>query len=280
MSAPPGWRELAPGVLVLRLEPFRLNVGLVLGREMALLVDTGPSLEDGRALVSRSLELAPLPLGALNTHAHFDHCLGNGALDPGHIWAHRRCAEHQRWDGEEDRREACVLVRAIDAALERRIAASPVVVPDCTLEDEAVLDLGGRLVTLTHPGRGHTDHDVVAWVHDSRVLFAGDLVEEGAPPSFEDSFPLEWPGALGELLTRDPLRIVPGHGADVDAAFVRRQMEELGRLADLCRSGLRQGRGSWELLREAPFPAEAARVAIRRAYSQMREQEGGTWMEG
>jgi hypothetical protein len=106
---------------------------------------------------------------------------------------------------------------------------APLDLPDHLVDDAAVLDVGGRPVTLRHLGRGHTDADLVVAVDD--VLFAGDLVEEGAPPAMEDAFPLEWPATMTALheLVRGP--VVPGHGAVVDAAFVAAQRDELAQLA-------------------------------------------------
>ncbi len=71
--------------------------------------------------------------------------------------------------------------------------------PTHTVRTEAVLDVGGRQVVLRHPGRGHTDADLVVRVPDADLLVAGDLVEQAGPPAFEDSYPLQWPDALAEL---------------------------------------------------------------------------------
>jgi hypothetical protein len=69
------------------------------------------------------------------------------------------------------------------------------VVPNAIVKDQLVLvDLGGQSVTLFYLGRGHTDGDLL--VGASTTLYAGDLVEEGAHPSFEDSRPENWDGAL------------------------------------------------------------------------------------
>jgi glyoxylase-like metal-dependent hydrolase (beta-lactamase superfamily II) len=86
-------------------------------------------------------------------------------------------------------------------------------------------------------------------------VFAGDLVEEGAPPAFEDAFPVDWPTTLGRLhaLARGP--VVPGHGAVVDAAYVGAQREEL--LAVL--AALRAGRPE-----DGPYDAATLRVASSR----------------
>ena len=95
------------------------------------------------------------------------------------------------------------------------------------------LDLGGRTVALQHPGRGHTDHDVVVHVPDAAVVFAGDLVEQGAPPDLGDAVVAEWPATLDALLALQPAVVVPGHGDPVDPAFVAAQRAELAEVAAL-----------------------------------------------
>jgi len=88
------------------------------------------------------------------------------------------------------------------------------------------LDLGGRVVELRHLGPGHTPGDVVVRVPDAGVLFAGDLVEQGAPPAVgPDADVASWVGVLGRLGTADV--VVPGHGDPVDRAFVEAQRAEL-----------------------------------------------------
>src|SRR5699024_8965055 len=94
-----------------------------------------------------------------------------------------------------------------------------------------------------HPGLAHTDHDLVVHVPDADVLIAGDLVEQGGDPQFEDSFPGSWPAALDRLLTGDggpsgvigpDTMVVPGHGEPVDRRFVEHQRELIAALADRC----------------------------------------------
>jgi len=279
MTAADTWQELAPGIFVLTWQPYRLNVGLIVGQERALLIDTGASIDAGRAISKLATGMTELPLGAMNSHAHFDHCFGNGAFDPAVIWSHRLCAEHLRWDGEAQQRDVITQLRASNPELAQQVANSPIVSPGCLLDDEVELDLGERFVTLLHPGRGHTDNDIVAWIAEERVLFAGDLVEEGAPPSFEDSFPLEWPDSLTALLALDPDKIVPGHGAVVDSAFGRQQHGDLQQLADLSRKGFRNSRRPAEFDGETAFPGRPGQTAIRRAYSQLTAARTGAWVE-
>lgn len=278
MAPARGWQELAGGLFTMPLDPFRANVGLVLGQERALLVDTGASLTEGQELVQLAKQVAPdLPLAAVNTHNHFDHCFGNGALEAEAIWSQRLCAEHLRWEGPVEKRAVVARLRETDPRLAHQVAASPIVQAGCLFDDRVELDLGERVVTLIHPGRGHTDNDGAVWVEDARILFAGDLLEEGEPPSFEDSFPLDWPDTLGALLELGPEKIVPGHGAVVDAAFGRRQQADLQQLADLARTGFQVSRQPIDFNADTAFPAAVAQVAVRRAYFQLTATRTGGW---
>lgn len=269
MAASGAWQEIADNVWVTLCPPFVLNVGLIVGQQRALLIDTGESLATGRELATLVREVTHLPLGAVNTHCHFDHCFGNGAFDPEQIWCHRLCAEHLQREGEEQRREVAARIATTDRDLAEQIGRSPIVRPTSLLDHEVQLDLGGRIVTLIHPGRGHTDNDVVVWVDDARVLFAGDLVEEGAPPSFEESFPLEWPATLGVLLAMDPDQIIPGHGLVVDVNFTRQLKGDLQQLADLSRQGFESSRRPADVAAQSAFPANFAATAIHRAFAQL-----------
>ena len=80
-----------------------------------------------------------------------------------------------------------------------------------------------RRVLDGHPST-QPEKDVVVKVDD--IVFCGDLVEEsGEPQAGPDADPAAWPAALDRLLELGgpEARYVPGHGAVVDAAFVRAQ---------------------------------------------------------
>src|SRR5690606_38396105 len=92
-------------------------------------------------------------------------------------------------------------------------------------------------------GRGHTDHDLVVSVPDAGVVFWGDLIEQGADPAMEDSFPLEWADTVQRILEKVPDHTiaVPGHGDVVDQAYVIAQQEQLAQLAATLEDALAEG---------------------------------------
>jgi len=124
-------------------------------------------------------------------------------------------------------------------------------------------------VELTYLGRAHTDTDIVITVPDADVLFAGDLLEAEAPPSFGDSYPLEWPVTVERMLALVTGAVVPGHGRVGDRRFVDDQLADLKSLAALARDVHAGGLSLEEALAEAPFGA-AARDAFDRALPQLR----------
>lgn len=223
------WITVADGVFARRHDELDQTIGLVVGEARCLVVDSGTDEVHGAELGAAVRELTPLPWTLVITHAHFDHYFGTAPFLPAPVWAHERCVAALRSAAESDRR---VWIGRYEAQgkpeLARRLAAARLVLPTETLTDRVVLDLGGRSVTLLHAGLGHTDHDVVVHVPDVGVVFAGDLVEQGAPPSIGPDTVLEqWPSTLDNLLALDPAVVVPGHGVPVDPAFVRAQRDEL-----------------------------------------------------
>jgi glyoxylase-like metal-dependent hydrolase (beta-lactamase superfamily II) len=271
MPDPEQWREVGDRVLVRRHRSLDLNVGLVLGDGACLVIDTRSSEVEGRELAAAVRRATPAPWLVVDTHAHYDHCFGNAAFRPARIWGHRRCAEVLAEYGAVARRLTAAAYREHEQPdVADEIEAARIDPPDQLLDIQADLDVGGRLVTLRYLGRGHTDSDLAVLVPDAGVLFAGDLVEEGAPPSFGDSFPLEWPSTAAALAALAAGPVVPGHGAVVDAGYVRAQQADLARVAEVARAAYAAGQPVAAAVGELPFPEPYAADALERAYRQLR----------
>ena len=147
----------------------------------------------------------------VNTHGHNDHAFGNHRFRPAPIWGHARCA---RMVSETGAAQIAAVSAAIPALAEElaEVVLDP---PDRTFDGDSSIvdfDAGGRRVELRHLGRGHTDNDVVVIVPDADVLFAGDLVEDGAPPFFGDGYPMDWPATVERMVELVTGAVVPGHG--------------------------------------------------------------------
>lgn len=224
--------ELRDGVHVIGTENWRLNSGLIVGSQRALVIDTGAGPRQGREILAAVREVTDLPLTVVNTHAHYDHYMGNAAFQRAGVeefWAHKACAAAMREHGEYQR--SFVGTQEPEMG-DGEGMDTQIVFPTNTLPGNGRrpsltrIELGDKPVTLFFLGLGHTDNDLCVGVED--VVFCGDLVEEGADPSFEDSYPQRWVETLRSLATLERYKVfVPGHGSPVSGTFVLQQADTM-----------------------------------------------------
>ncbi|MFD7933923.1 MBL fold metallo-hydrolase [Streptomyces sp. NPDC059755] len=222
-----GWERVAAGVGRVRLPGWDCTAGLVVGAGAVLMIDAGSSLAEGARLRRWAEQLTGSRVTHLAlTHPHFDHVFGAAAFAGAEVFG---AVGVDTVPAEELREDAVRNGLDETAATE---AADTLVRPRHLVCGEWTLDLGGgRQVLLANVGPGHTAHDLAVLVPGSpETVFCGDLVEEsGEPQAGPDAMPSHWPAALDRLLElggEDAL-YVPGHGAVVDAAFVRAQRDAL-----------------------------------------------------
>jgi glyoxylase-like metal-dependent hydrolase (beta-lactamase superfamily II) len=224
-----GWEQLAEGVHRARLPFLDVTVGVVRGSGGVLLVDTGTTLAEARAIAADVRALtAQRVTHVVLTHHHFDHILGSSHFEAASIYAAPQVA-HAMTGLIAWLRADAVRHGAEPQQVDRAIAALR---PPTHQIFGAVIDLGDRAATVSHPGPGHTGHDLTVAVTDvdRPVVFCGDLVEESGDPAVDaDSDTLAWPATLERVLQAGgPDAIfVPGHGAVVDTDFIRGQQEWL-----------------------------------------------------
>lgn len=276
--------EVGDEVFLGRYPQWDVGVGLVVGAERALVVDTRGTEAQGREVVD---DLDAMGLGVpvttvVSTHVHFDHTFGNRAFEGATIHAHERVGETFEADAERVKAAARAETEVgPDESYSGQdledLLATEVRGPDVTFATTSEIDLGDRVVHLAHAGRGHTDGDIRIWVPDAGVVFLGDLIEESADPSLgADSWPLEWPATLDAHLTGfDPdAVVVPSHGRPVDAGFVVRQRADLAAVADVIRerhdAGVRLVAAQQEPDARLPYPIDWLRNAFARGYAQLR----------
>lgn len=113
------------------------------------------------------------------------------------------------------------------------------------------------------------------------ALDTSDLIEEGNPPGFDDSFPEQRPAAVGRLHGMSRGVVVPGHGAVVDVDFVAAQRQELLAVAELVRRAAQDagpvGPATQDLLARSPFDEQTTRTALVRGLairSRLRPDRG------
>jgi len=219
--------ELADGVYAYTAQGDP-NVGAIVGRDAVLAVDARATPVMARQWLDELRRVTDKPVRyLLLTHYHAVRTLGASAFGADWVIAHAGTkalvAERGAQDFESEARRFPRLFRDIDSI-------PGLTWPTVTFTDEMAVDLGGRVVELRFLGLGHTSGDVVAWLPDERVLFAGDLVEAQAAPYMGDAYVGEWAGpTLARVAALDADALVGGRGATVRGTAVA---EAIGQTRD------------------------------------------------
>jgi cyclase len=187
------------------------NSAVLIGDEGVLLVDT-KHLGPGRRLarIIRTITDKPVKV-IINTHYHSDHTHGNPNYAPGtDVIAQRRTRQHM-------------------IELDRdfwEVHPNWSMLPGDLLDDERRLQFGDESIRILHPGRGHTDGDVVVYFPHRGILHTGDLFIHNLYPFIDlrgGGSAREWPATLDRVLAIGDVRLyIPGHGPLASRADVVR----------------------------------------------------------
>ena len=127
------------------------------------------------------------------------------------------------------------------------------------------IDLGNRSVELRHLGRGHTSGDLVVWLPDERICFAGDLVEAEAAPYMGDAHVSDWSTTtLDNVATLGADQLVGGRGPVVRGGSVAVAIDDTRAFLRTTLEGTRAVMEGGGTLKEA-FESVHARLAPRYA---------------
>ena len=207
----------------------------------------------------------------INTHYHLDHTHGNPAFEPGtRVLSTERTLSH---------------LNALDAEFWTGEAAA--LKPNETFTDQQTLNIGGKTLQLVHPGRGHTDGDLVVVFTDEQVVHMGDLHFNNHYPNIdlEAGGSIEaWPATLERVMTLPFERVIPGHGATTNRDGIRQfqnfmaQLWEIGSAAAANGASLEDTINSTQLNTDAGYePIKLiVPIGLNRAFVLQRAWEEAT----
>ena len=215
-------QQIAERVWVFGDERINLvpNIGVVVGDDAALVVDTGMGRRNGERLLERVRELSGKPLLLTLTHFHPEHGWGAQAFKGVATIVYNRA---QREELEEKFGPFVELFSSFGPEIAELLADVRLVRPDVVYSGgDAELDLGGVTVQLNYHGPAHTRGDQIVLLPGERVLFAGDLVENRFFPILpdDDAHGSEWIALLERMEALEVTTVVPGHGEVGDAALI------------------------------------------------------------
>jgi glyoxylase-like metal-dependent hydrolase (beta-lactamase superfamily II) len=262
--AAPDIRLLAPGVYAAvgdtgRGSEGRPNAGFVVTSAGVVVIDALASPQHAERLVEAIRLVTRQPVRWLVlTHHHPDHHFGAIVFRRlgARVIAHpdRRVLASE--GGEDALMADWVRVVGLDAMRNFEFADTP----DRPVTRTDTLRLGGRTLVIMHPGAGHSAGDLLVWLPETKILFAGDLLIEDGVTMVVDGHS----GVLLRALTRiDSLRprvTVPGHGAIParPAELVQRTRAYITELQSEMRSAVERGVPMGRAVKHLP-PADATR---------------------
>ncbi|MCL0084373.1 MBL fold metallo-hydrolase [Dehalococcoidia bacterium] len=228
--------------------PIRVNAGFVVTDEGVVVIDSGwthPSALTILGYIEAVASSSQIKYLILTEH-HSDHIFGahvfkaNGAQ----IIAHRLTKEFLESHGEDyveamiERnnkpwREAKAMPQGYDFG-RTFFQKVEVVLPDRTIGESTELRLGGEELRLI-PTPGHLLDCISVYLPRTKILFAGDTIYSGYPPTtrFGDASQWrEWIKSLEGLKELEIEVIVPGHGLLCDKSEIEQNIRYLAKLLE------------------------------------------------
>ena len=213
--------EIADGVFVIGDHRVWLvpNIGIVLGRDAALVIDTGLGPANGERVLDLARRLAGSRRLILTlTHFHPEHGYGAQVFQPDATIIYNRAQRDEL--AEKGARYIDLFRKTQSVAAGAALDGTRIVMPHTVYDGARMeIDLGGRRVHLQTLGTTHTGSDQIVFLPAERILFAGDLIEERMfpifpwfPPDDTDVNGAHWQEVLRDFQRFAPTLIIPGHG--------------------------------------------------------------------
>jgi len=200
------------------------NIGIVVGPDATLVVDTGLGPRNGATIAKVAAKLAPNhKLYLTTTHFHPEHAAGEPGFPPGTILIRNQA---QQVDMEKHGQEILDRFSSRNAQQKELLAGVKLREPDETFDKERRLDLGGGVTArLLWFGGAHTKGDELIFVEPDRTLISGDVVQNKAVPGISDDggTPSSWIAVLDQVEKLGALHVLPDHSAIGDGSLVRQE---------------------------------------------------------
>lgn len=203
------------GAASTRNEGFMSNAGFVVTPAGVVVFDTlgSPSLAQAMVKRIRAVTRQPIKI-AIVSHYHADHYYGMQVFQElgAQVWAHENARIANGTEAQKLRFEQrkTILGKWINDKTQRFPE------PDKWLSGDTDFELGGVHFNLRYVGPAHSPEDLVMFVQEDGVLYAGDLVFKGRVPFVGDADSRLWLNALDKLIAFQPKHLVPGHGGASD----------------------------------------------------------------
>ena len=187
------------------------------GKNSYILVDSGPTYKFAQAAYKEMKKIAKLPVSVvLNTHEHDDHWLGNNfykeKFNAKLIGV--KLQDENYTEGEPSRMHHLLSHDILEG--------THIVKLDEHITKPITKKFDGETIEFIPVGQGHSKFDVLMYMPQRKVMFAGDIVMNGRITSNREGLVLGQLKALNTIAKYDWNILIPGHGYD----FSKSAMDE------------------------------------------------------
>lgn len=218
------------------------NIGIVVGTEATLVVDTGLGKQNGATVAQAARKLAPHNrLFLTTTHFHPEHASGVLGFPPGTLLIRDQVQQDEMDQHGQEMIQVFAGRRALWKSL---LAGEQLRPPDATFDRELRLNLGGGVTArLLWLGAAHTRGDELVCVDPDKTLISGDVVQNKVGPSIsgEGGTAASWIAAVDALAKLNVQHVLPDHSPIGDGSLVDQERSFLAELRDRALAMKRQG---------------------------------------
>jgi glyoxylase-like metal-dependent hydrolase (beta-lactamase superfamily II) len=254
------------------------NVGIVVGGNATLVVDTGLGPRNGATVAKVAMRFAPRnQLYLTTTHFHPEHAAGEPGFPAGTILIRDKV---QQQEMEQHGAEMIQMFAGRNEQQKELLAGVKLRPPDLTFDKEKVLDLGdGVVAALLWYGGAHTKGDELIFVEPDRTLISGDVVQNKIVPNIfgDGGTPASWITVLDQVAKLQPLHVLPDHSAIGNGSLVAQEkafiVDLRTRALELKRQGVSADDAGKQLTAEfkqryADWPINSVAGFVRSIYAE------------
>jgi cyclase len=252
----PQIKKFKDGIYVYVGKDLNSNCGIVLTQEGVVLIDSGHSPTDSRAILAAVKKLTPLPIRYLiDTEPHPDHTTGHFVFaPPAIIIGHQGAGESMR-GRERDGSGRIEKLAGTSPDMRAALEGYRFVTPQVEYRDKMTLNLGERSFELFYQKNVHSEADTAVWLAKERVLFSASGIVVNQFNIFRPNVTIPDILAAAKMLKAlNPEFVIPGHGIPGTAKIFEDTEKYYALLLERVGKLVKAGKSLNEIQKEVKMP--------------------------
>jgi cyclase len=254
----PQIRKFADGSYVYVGKNFNSNAGIILTRDGVVLIDSGHSPTDSRAILDAVKKLTPMPVRFLiDTEPHPDHTTGHFIFPTATIIAAAGAGDSMR-NRELQVPDRIARLAATSPAMKTALEGYRFIPPHIEYNEKMTLHVGERTFELKYLKGVHSEADTAIWLPKERILFSASAYVSEQVNIFRPFVNITDILAAGKMLKAlNPDHVIPGHGPPVTTTLFDVGEQYYALLVERVAAKVKEGKSLEDIKKEVKMPEYA-----------------------